>query len=57
MTEMKGLGVEQCGNCYYWIKIEAPLGYCHDVLSDHYGHVILRFHPACDNFCEEGDRE
>ena len=53
MTEMCGLGVTQCRKCRYWIQLFHMIGYCYNVNSDHYGHVIMQFHPICANFLDK----
>lgn len=50
MTEMCGLGVAQCKKCHYWVNLYGVMGYCDNCNSDHYGHVIMQFHPICANF-------
>jgi len=55
MTEMIGAG--QCWNCYYWIQMFHMVGYCYNVNSDHYGHVIMEFHPTCDNFLSKEQKK
>jgi hypothetical protein len=50
MTEMGGVGVAQCKTCHFCIEILHKVSYCRNVTSDHYGHVIMDFHPICKDF-------
>lgn len=49
-----------CGHCMDWTREEKTFyfGCCENAQSDHYGHLLLTRHPACECYCKrriEGD--
>lgn len=54
MTKMEGVGVTQCKNCHYCIELYRMMCCCGNANSDHYGHMIIDFHPICNDFIQKG---
>jgi hypothetical protein len=57
MTEMEGLSITQCEKCHYCIKLYDMISYCYNAKSKHYGHVIMDFHPVCNEFTKRVEEE
>lgn len=56
MTEMNGVGVTLCRECHYCYEMYHMICYCYNANSDHYGHVIMDFHPICEEFTQKEER-
>lgn len=57
MTQLKTIehGIEkenkgECGLCFYFIRTNTlpALGKCINENSDHFGHILDQYHPACE---------
>lgn len=50
-----GVSTRICGHCMDWIRYQLPtfaIGFCENAKSDHYGHLFLTKHPACECYCK-----
>ena len=57
MTKKGGVRITQCKKCHYCIKLYHMISYCYNGNSDHYGHVIMDFHPVCNDFTKRVEGE
>lgn len=57
LSEFEKMGEEQvkdeCHQCVWWQQRWQAMGSCEDIFSEHYKHLILSSHPACDKIIKK----
>lgn len=48
------IGNRICIHCMDWVLKQdvGAFGFCENTQSDHYGHLVLSMHPACECYCK-----